>query len=116
MSLAAQRDLVASLERGVQRLTWLIDNLLESVRIESGQLSIRRHDVLVKDVVEAARDLIEPLILQRGQKLELASLEQLPVIRGDRQRLVQVMVNLVANASKFGPPNSVIRVGGQHFG
>ncbi len=112
MSLAAQRDLVASLERGVQRLTWLIDNLLESVRIESGQLSIRRHDVLLKDVVEAARDLIEPLILQRGQKLELASIDQLPVIRGDRQRLVQVVVNLLANASKFGPPNSVIRIGG----
>jgi signal transduction histidine kinase/HAMP domain-containing protein len=112
MSLAAQRDLVASLERGVQRLTWLIDNLLESVRIESGQLSIRRHDLRLEEVVEAARDLIEPLIVQRGQKLELGSIDQLPVIRGDRQRLVQVVVNLLANASKFGPPDSVIRVGG----
>jgi signal transduction histidine kinase/HAMP domain-containing protein len=113
MPLSAQRHLVASLERGVQRLTWLIDNLLESVRIESGQLSIRRHDVMLGDVVGAARDLIEPLILQRGQRLELESLDNLPAIRGDRQRLVQVVVNLLANASKFGPPNSVIRIGGR---
>jgi signal transduction histidine kinase len=113
MPLSAQRNLVASLERGVQRLTWLIDNLLESVRIESGQLSIRRRDVLLEEVVNAARDFVEPLILQRGQKLELGSLRKLPVIRGDRERLVQVVVNLLANASKFGPADSVIRVGGR---
>lgn len=113
MPLSAQRELVGSLERGVQRLTWLIDNLLESVRIESGQLSIRRHDLQLKDVVSAARELIEPLIVQRGQRLELSSLNELPSIRGDRQRLVQVVVNLLANASKFGPPDSVIRIDGR---
>jgi signal transduction histidine kinase len=107
-----QRELVASLERGAQRLAWLIDNLLESVRIESGQLAIRRQDVVLDDVVHAARELIEPLIEQRGQKLDVRSIEALPPIRGDHQRLVQVVVNLLANASKFGPPDSVIRVDG----
>jgi K+-sensing histidine kinase KdpD len=111
MSLEAQRDLVASLERGVQRLTRLIDNLLESVRIESGQLAIRHHDVMLDDVVCAARELIEPLIRQRDQALEMLLPVNLPAIRGDRQRLVQVVVNLLANASKFGPRNSTIRVG-----
>ena len=38
MSVEGQRELVSSLQRGTQRLAWLIDNLLESVRIESGQL------------------------------------------------------------------------------
>ena len=113
MTAKQQRELVASLERGAQRLAWLIDNLLESVRIESGQLAIRRQDVVLDDVVQAARELIEPLIVQRGQKLEVRSLEALPAISGDHQRLVQVVVNLLANASKFGPPNSVIRVDGQ---
>ncbi len=111
MGLDAQRELVASLERGVQRLTWLIDNLLESVRIESGQLAIRRQQVALADVLDAAKDLIGPLIEQRGQRLEIESAEALPTITGDRQRLTQVVVNLLANASKFGPPGSTIRVG-----
>jgi signal transduction histidine kinase len=116
MTSKQQRELVASLERGAQRLAWLIDNLLESVRIESGQLAIRSQDVMLDDVVQAARELIEPLIEQRGQRLEVRSIETLPAIRGDHQRLVQVVVNLLANASKFGPPNSVIRVAGRVLG
>lgn len=111
MTIDAQRELVSSLERGVQRLTWLIDNLLESVRIESGQLTIRRHDLVLEDIVRAARDLIGPLIHQREQVLELQSLGDLPLLRGDRQRLIQVVVNLLANASKFAPPKSTIRIG-----
>jgi len=37
--------------------------------------------------------------------------EDVPVIRGDHQRLTQVLVNLLANASKFGPADGVIRIG-----
>jgi signal transduction histidine kinase len=111
MAPEAQRELVSSLQRGTQRLTWLIDNLLESVRIESGQLGIRQQDVLFDEVVVAARELIEPLIEQRGQTIAVLMEVDVPVIKGDQQRLTQVLVNLLANASKFGPPNSTIRIG-----
>lgn len=111
MPVEAQRELVASLERGVQRLTWLIDNLLESVRIESGQLGIRSHELHLDEVIEHARELIGSLIAQRGQRIELDLGADLPGIRGDQQRLTQVMVNLLANASKFAPNDSVIRIG-----
>ncbi|HET6628206.1 MAG TPA: ATP-binding protein [Woeseiaceae bacterium] len=113
MTPDAQRQLVFSLERGAQRLTWLIDNLLESVRIESGQLAIRRQDVGFGDVVEAATELIGPLLHQRGQKLEVRVQPGLPLLRGDEQRLVQVVVNLLTNASKFAPPDSAIRIEAQ---
>ncbi|MGH7129308.1 MAG: sensor histidine kinase, partial [Planctomycetaceae bacterium] len=108
MSSTEQRQLVFSLERGVQRLTWLIDNLLESVRIEAGQLAIRRQDVEFGDVVNAARELIEPLLHQRGQTLDVKVPSRLPVLWGDEQRLIQVAVNLLVNASKFAPPDSTI--------
>ena len=107
----AQRELVLSLERSAQRLTWLIDNLLESVRIESGQLAIRQQDVALADVIVAAQELIGPLIAQRGQRIDVQLLDGVPLIRGDQQRLTQVIVNLVANASKFAPPDSTIRIG-----
>jgi len=111
MNEEGQRELVSSLHRGTQRLAWLIDNLLESVRIEAGQLAIRHQDVVLEDVIVAARDLIDPLIAQRGQRIELNVSDDVPVVRGDQQRLTQVLVNLLANANKFAPPDSTIRIG-----
>jgi signal transduction histidine kinase len=106
-----RKELVLSLERGTLRLTQLIDNLLESVRIESGQLAIRRQSVELAQVVEDAQILIGALLVQRSQALEVAIPEDLPLVDGDVQRLTQVYVNLIANASKFAPESSTIRVG-----
>ncbi len=116
MSVEGQRELVSSLHRGTQRLAWLIDNLLESVRIESGQLAIRHQDVAVEDVIVAARELIEPLIAQRGQRIEVEIADGVPAVRGDQQRLTQVLVNLLANANKFAPMDSTIRIGARGNG
>jgi signal transduction histidine kinase len=103
-------ELVLSLERGTLRLTRLIDNLLESVRIESGQLDVRRQTIALDDVVGDARVLVEALLRQRHQPLEVdvpAGLE----LQGDATRLTQVFVNLIANASKFAPEDTPIQVG-----
>jgi len=105
-------ELVGSLQRGTLRLTRLIDNLLESVRIESGQLAIRRQEVDLAQVVEDAQELVEGLLVQRGQSLRVELPADLPVIHGDAQRLAQVVTNLLANANKFGPEGSEIRIGG----
>jgi signal transduction histidine kinase/HAMP domain-containing protein len=111
MSLEQQRELVTSLERGTLRLTQLIDNLLESVRIESGQLAIRRQSVALGEVVEDAEALVGALLRQRQQKLDVSVPEDLPMVSGDKTRLTQVFVNLLANANKFAPENSVVRIG-----
>jgi signal transduction histidine kinase len=106
-------ELLNSLQRGTLRLTRLIDNLLESVRIESGQLSIRRQPVVLEQVVEDAEALIAGLLIQRRQRLRVELPGDLPVVSGDAQRLTQVITNLLANASKFGPEDSEIHVGAQ---
>jgi signal transduction histidine kinase len=111
MPAAQQRELVSSLERGTLRLTQLIDNLLESVRIESGQLSIRRQSVTLAEVIEEARALVASLLAQRRQRLELELPADLPPVSGDKPRLTQVFVNLLANANKFAPEDSVVRIG-----
>jgi signal transduction histidine kinase len=103
-------ELVLSLERGTLRLTRLIDNLLESVRIESGQLDVRRQSVELADVIDDARGLVEALLRQRRQPLEVDVPEGL-ALEGDAMRLTQVFVNLIANASKFAPEDSAIRIG-----
>ncbi len=105
------RALVASLERGTLRLTQLIDNLLESVRIESGQLAIRSQSVTLAEVAEDAQVLVGSLLAQRGQRLVVQLPEALPQVSGDKTRLTQVFVNLLANANKFAPEGSSVRIG-----
>lgn len=114
MDRGAQTELLANVERGVIRLMRLIDNLLESVRIECGQLSIRHQPVDPADVVREAGELVGPLLTQRALRLEV----DLPALRhgsvvGDAQRLVQVLVNLLSNAIKYAPDGSAIRIGGR---
>jgi signal transduction histidine kinase len=106
------RTLVLALERGTLRLTQLIDNLLESVRIESGRDSIRRQAVALDEVVEEAVEVTSPLLALRDQKLSVELPYPLPGILGDAPRLVQVLVNLLANANKFAPAGSTVSMGG----
>ncbi len=109
---AQLEDLVLSLERGTRRLAQLIDNLLESVRIEAGQLDIRHQSVDLVEVVEDAIATVEALLRQRGQQVE-RQLEGDLELQGDAVRLTQVFVNLLANASKFAPERTTIRVGAE---
>ncbi|HEX9207419.1 MAG TPA: ATP-binding protein [Steroidobacteraceae bacterium] len=110
MPRAQLEELVTSLRRGSLRLTRLIDNLLESVRIESGQLAIRQQDVHMTEIVSDAVELVGSLFAQRRQALLVDVADDLPGLVGDGPRLVQVFVNLLANANKFGPEGSTVRV------
>jgi signal transduction histidine kinase len=112
----AQQELLSNVERGVLRLMRLIDNLLESVRIEAGQHSIRLQPVDLLDVVVDARELIAPLLRQRQLSVSIDESGIGAIVRGDAQRLGQVFVNLLANAAKFAPEGSMIRIGGQRSG
>jgi signal transduction histidine kinase/HAMP domain-containing protein len=107
------QDLVLSLERGGLRLAQLIDNLLESVRIESGRDSVRKRPVALDEVVEEAVELTAPLFAQRRQRVEVELPFPLPAVLGDAPRLTQVFVNLLANAHKFAPAGSPLGVGGE---
>ena len=103
-------ELLESLQRGTHRLTRLIDNLLESVRIESGQLAIRQQHLQLHEIVQDAVELVGSLFTQRGQILAVDVPDALPGLVGDAPRLTQVFVNLLANANKFGPEGSTVSI------
>ncbi|MGH9382240.1 MAG: sensor histidine kinase [Thermoanaerobaculia bacterium] len=114
MEPAAAAGLVASLERSALRLTRLIDNLLESVRIETGRATLRRIQVALEAVVDEAVAMTLPLLEQRRLRLDVARLAPLPPVTGDPGQLTQVLVNLLSNAQKFAPEGSTIRIGASH--
>ncbi|HJX29029.1 MAG TPA: HAMP domain-containing sensor histidine kinase, partial [Thermoanaerobaculia bacterium] len=65
------------------------------------------------EVVEEAVEMTSPLLGQRGQRLELDLPFPLPEVEGDAPRLTQVFVNLLANANKYAPADSLVRIGGE---
>jgi len=95
--------------RGTMRLSQLVSNLLDSVRIESGEMRLRRQQVDLQAVVAEAVELIRPLTDQRDQRI-VPTLAPGPVLTGDSPRLFSVIVNLLANANKFAPDQSTIWV------
>jgi signal transduction histidine kinase len=104
---AVTTRLVDAQYRGTVRLSQLVENLLDSVRIESGEMRLRRQRVDLVLVVEEAIALMQPLLDLRSQRIEKAIVRG-PTLIGDAQRLHSVLVNLLANANKFSHTGSTI--------
>lgn len=98
---ADQREPVAMCQHEVSRLTRLVGDLLDVTRIEAGRLPLAKQPVVLQDVVEAVRLLFSGVAKDRQIKLEVRVPERPVTMIGDRDRLQQVLVNLVGNALKF---------------
>jgi PAS domain S-box-containing protein len=108
LSKAETIELVKSLHFSVTGLQTLIDNLLESVSIEAGRFHIRRRPTDLHDLVADAHQLMQPLLERRNQQLLTDIPADIPIAEVDPMRLTQVLVNLISNASKYGPMDKPI--------
>jgi signal transduction histidine kinase len=95
-----------------ERLTTLINETLDLAKIEAGRVEWRSETVDIGDVVgratAATASLLRP---DSGPKLVVELETDLPAITGDRDRLIQVVINLISNAVKFTPEGSITIVG-----
>jgi len=101
----------ASIERAARRMNRLIQDLLDVTRLEAGRLSIEHAHVdtvrLLADVVDAQK----PLAASRHLELRLDVPATVPPVNGDRDRLAQVLENLIGNAMKFTKAGGRVTVG-----
>jgi PAS domain S-box-containing protein len=103
-------ELLHSIHFSVTGLQTLIDNLLESVSIEAGRFRIRRRPTDLKTVVDEAERVMKPLLERRQQSLAVDMTAEMPPVNVDPMRLNQVLVNLLSNASKYGPMETPIEL------
>ncbi len=104
-----QKHSVEVLQRNVERLSMLIQDVLDVARLESGKLKMVQKPLQLNQIVHEAVDTFEQAISKAGLKSRIDVPEDLTV-RADRNRMVQVLVNLVSNAIKFSPPGGMFRV------
>ena len=84
-----------------ERLTRLINQVLDLAKIESGNAEWHSSEIDLKDLVEEAAAAVQPVTIENGVALTLELPEGLPPVTADRDRLMQVVLNLISNAVKF---------------
>ncbi|MBK8988735.1 MAG: PAS domain S-box protein [Chloroflexi bacterium] len=110
--LSAQEfgELLNALHLGILGLQTLVDNLLESASIETGRFRVFTRPCDLRRVALEVGQTMAPLLTKYEQQLQLDIPDSLPIVLADPRRIGQVLVNLIANASKYGPGGGVVRV------
>ena len=93
----------AVVERQVSHIARLVDDLVDTARVERGTLSLQLESIDLRDVLRTAVDMAEPSIADREQDLLWTPAPTPMLVNGDRVRLQQVFSNLLLNASKYTP-------------
>lgn len=91
-----------------ERLTELINDLLDIAKIESGKVEWKMEPISVAEIIERAIALTSSSFEQYGLELISDVEDGLPEVVGDKNRLEQVMINLISNAMKFTEKGSVL--------
>ena len=97
------------IERQVQHMSLLLDDLLDVSRITHGTLQLRKQETDLQSIVSAAVETARPLIDERRHQLTIDVPANLQ-INADPLRLAQVLSNLLTNAAKYTNPQGAIRV------
>lgn len=106
-------DEVTVMYRNAERLLYLINQLLDLSKIESGQLNLRLQTEDIKSLLTVATDLFSSLAAQRNIQLTVRLAPQHLVVNYDAHQLEKVMTNLLSNAFKFTPHGGEIIVGAE---
>lgn len=90
-----------------ERLTTLINDVLDLAKLEAGKIEWKTEPISVTQIIEQATAATSALFQAKGLVLLKDVEEELPEIVGDRDRLIQVVINLISNAVKFTDKGSV---------
>ncbi|HWB11683.1 MAG TPA: ATP-binding protein [Pirellulales bacterium] len=104
------------MERQVQHLVRLVDDLLDVSRITRGKVELRKEVVELGSVVAGAVETVQPLINEKQHELVVSLPEEPITLLVDPVRLAQVIGNLLSNAARYTPPGGRIWLSGERSG
>lgn len=105
-----QRTYLTRVQHNVARLSRIIAQLLDWSRLDTKRSELRVENVCVHQIAAIAADGLQVVASEKNVSLIVASVESLPPVQGDRDKLEQIFVNLIGNAIKFTPPGGQVTV------
>ncbi len=105
-SKSKQLEFLSEANQQTDHLTQLVQELLDMSRLDSGQYHIDKQDCTIGELLKGVQSRVTASLKSHIMKMEIA--EGLPVFKADKNRLVQVLFNLIENACKFSKEGSEI--------
>ncbi|MEW6745970.1 MAG: ATP-binding protein [Planctomycetota bacterium] len=105
---ATRQEFLGIIRSESERLTRLVNDILDLMKIEAGEMTYDIRDIDVGEVVESCVSSLAPLLKEGQLHVRTHVAEDVPPIPADRDKLLQVLHNLLGNAVKFSPPGSWI--------
>ena len=111
-----QREYLSDIRASSDRLARLIKDLLDLSIIEAGRVEIRSAPFALASLVREVANSLRPVAEQKHINIEVISTEASPIVWADRDRIAQVLTNLIGNAIKFTSPQGRVMVSAQMNG
>ena len=104
------KNFITMAKRNIQRLSGIIEDLLDLSRIQAGKLDFKYKTVNITSSLELLKDTFNQVASEKNIDIELEISDILPDIYADIRRIEQIFTNLVSNSIKFTPENGAIKV------
>ncbi|MBU70466.1 MAG: hybrid sensor histidine kinase/response regulator [Cupriavidus sp.] len=101
---------VELIDRQMSHMTRLVDDLLDVGRIAAGKIQLQLEHLDAAEIIAHGIEAAEPALIEKSQTVQVTSDTAPMPLMADHTRLVQVMQNLLLNASKFSPPGTAIDI------
>jgi signal transduction histidine kinase len=108
-----QKHYASRIQFNADRLTRMLNELLDLSKIEAGKMELRPMVLSLHDLLADLAEVFQPIAQRKPIMMDVAPMESLPKIRADRDKLYEVLANLLENAIKFTPPGGRVHVSAQ---
>jgi signal transduction histidine kinase/CheY-like chemotaxis protein len=105
----SQREALQRIQRNERHLLGLINDVLNFTKLEAGRLEYHISTLVLSDVVESIRPMIEPQLAKKALRYDVCIAADL-LVRADREKVQQILLNLLSNACKFTPEGGRVLV------
>jgi Na+/proline symporter/nitrogen-specific signal transduction histidine kinase len=110
MDAAQRQQFIGLIVDETERLSRLVNQVLDMAKIESGHGQWRNDPIDLRELIAHAVQTTSQLFAERGATVAVEQPDHVPTLMADRDRLLQVLINLLSNAAKFVPHDGSGRV------
>ena len=105
-----QQNYLRRIVKGQQHLLNVIEAVLTQAKLEAGRMTYRMTNIRLSELLEAIESLVGPQLSAKSITYDCSGCDSAIIVRGDKQKAVQILLNLMSNAVKFTPAGGAVTV------